>query len=251
MEYTVKEIADLAGVSVRTLHYYDEIGLLSPSRVGSNGYRHYEAPELFRLQQILLYREMGFELKQVASILDRPDFNPLQSLIEHRCALERKIERLQVLIGTVDRTLAKLKGELDMDEKGIFNGLSSEEQEGYKQEAIELWGTEEVKPSYERWSSYSEAQQQKILDEGNAIYADLVECMPNGVESPEAQSVMARWHRNLRYFYEPSIERMRGLGEMYVNHPEFAHRLRNRHPDLPEFLCSAIRAYCDKLETHV
>lgn len=248
MEYSVKALADLAGVSVRTLHYYDEIGLLSPARVVSNGYRLYGAAELFRLQQILLYRELGFGLKQIASVLDRPDLDPLETLHEHRILLEEEIERLKLLVGTVDNTIARLRGEVEMDENEVFRGLSREEQESYRKEAVERWGEVEVSESYRLWDSYSQTQKQEIKNEGNAIYQDLVDCIPLGAADPQTQAVVARWHRHLRYFYEPSIARLRGLGEMYVNHPEFAERFRKMHPELPEFLRVAIGLYCDDLE---
>ena len=232
MEYTVKDVADLAGVSARTLHYYDEIGLLSPSRLARNGYRSYGSSELFRLQQILILRELGFELKQIAVLLDDRDHDPIRALHQHRKALEQEIERLRVLVATIDNTVARLQGGVQMDEREIFRGLTSEEQERYKQEAIERWGEEQVSSSYRLWDSYSEL-------------AGSISLEP---EHPQTQSLIARWHRHLRYFYEPSIERLRGLGEMYVHSPEFADRFRDLHPDLPEFMRTAIQVYCGQMD---
>ena len=248
MEYTVKDVADLAGVSVRTLHYYDEIGLLSPSRLARNGYRSYGSSELFRLQQILILRELGFELKQIAVLLDDRDHDPIRALHQHRKALEQEIERLRVLVATIDNTVARLQGGVQMDEREIFRGLTSEEQERYKQEAIERWGEEQVSSSYRLWDSYSEQEQQQIMEQGNAIYSELAGSINLGPEHPQTQSLIARWHRHLRYFYEPSIERLRGLGEMYVHSPEFADRFRDLHPDLPEFMRTAIQVYCGQMD---
>ncbi|MGD8632863.1 MAG: TipAS antibiotic-recognition domain-containing protein, partial [Anaerolineales bacterium] len=169
-------------------------------------------------------------------------------LHEHRLLLQAEIERLKVLVGTVDNTIARLRGELDMDEKEIFGGLTADQQESYKKEAIERWGEEEVSQSYRLWDSYSESQKQEIMKEGNAIYQDLVDCISLGHADARTKAEITRWHRHLRYFYEPSIARLRGLGEMYVNHPEFAERFRKMHPDLPEFLRAAINSYCDDLE---
>ncbi|NUQ55782.1 MAG: MerR family transcriptional regulator, partial [Dehalococcoidia bacterium] len=103
--YTVKQLADLAGITVRTLHHYDAIGLLRPSDVGANGYRYYDEAAVFRLQQILLYRELGLELAQIKDVLDSPDFDLAAALRSHRAALEAKLNRMSELIRTVDRTL--------------------------------------------------------------------------------------------------------------------------------------------------
>jgi hypothetical protein len=135
-----------------------------------------------------------------------------------------------------------------MAAKEIFRGLTKEEQEQYRREATERWGEEEVIASYTLWESYTDQQKQEIMDEGNAIYAGLAESIPLGADHPETQALISRWHRHLRYFYEPSIERMRRLGEMYVQSPEFAWQFRSLHHDLPEFLRSAINSYCDQLE---
>src|SRR5215510_9131728 len=103
--YTVKQLSDLAGVSVRTLHYYDEIGLLRPTSVGENGYRYYDDDAMLRLQQILLYREMELELLQIKDILDSPDFDLVSALRSHRTVIQEKIKRLQNLVHTVDSTI--------------------------------------------------------------------------------------------------------------------------------------------------
>jgi hypothetical protein len=191
---------------------------------------------------------LDFDLKQIGLMLERPDFDPIQALQEHREALGKRIERINLLVETVDNTIARLERERDMDEGKMFTGFSEEDLERYKQEAIQRWGDEEVQSSYKLWDSYSEEQKQKIKAEGNAIYNDLVECLPEGPASAEAQSLIGRWHQNLRCFYKPSIGRMRGLGEMYVSDPKFSARFRELHPNLPEFLRSAIRIYCDDLD---
>ena len=108
MTYTVKQLAELAGVSARTLHYYDQIGLLKPSEVGANGYRHYQQDEVYRLQQILFYKELGLELKEIKQILDQPDFNLIRSLEAHKAALEQETNRLLTLRDTVDKFLREV-----------------------------------------------------------------------------------------------------------------------------------------------
>ncbi|MFV9503772.1 MAG: MerR family transcriptional regulator [Oscillochloridaceae bacterium umkhey_bin13] len=136
MMYTVKQLAQLDGVSVRTLHYYDEIGLLKPASVGANGYRYYEETDLFRLQQILFFRELDLGLEQIKQIIVAPDFDLVTALQTHRHALEAKISRLQQLIVTVDRTIMHLVGEMKvrtMDK--VFEGFNEEQQRQYQEEA--------------------------------------------------------------------------------------------------------------------
>src|SRR6185295_16987624 len=110
MAYTVKKLAAMSGVSVRTLHFYDESGLLKPAYVGANGYRFYEEPQLLALQQILFYRELGFELKQIKWILQKPDFDRIAALESHRKILRKNLARTRELIGTIEKTIEHLKG---------------------------------------------------------------------------------------------------------------------------------------------
>src|SRR5438034_3401914 len=110
MAYTVKQVARMSGVSVRTLHFYDEVGLLKPAYVGANGYRFYEEPQLLTLQQILFYRELGFELKQIKRILSRADFEKIAALQPHRKVLKKNLGRTDKLIRTIDKTIEHLKG---------------------------------------------------------------------------------------------------------------------------------------------
>ena len=140
MAYTIKQLADLAGVSVRTLHYYDEIGLLAPGAYGENGYRYYDADALLRLQQILFFRELDFRLDEIKAILDRPDFDVRRALETHRVALEEKSARLKQLIETVDKTISRLKGESKMSDQELFGGFDEEKQAQYTEEARKRWG---------------------------------------------------------------------------------------------------------------
>lgn len=242
--FTVKEIAEMAGVSARTLHYYDEIGLLEPSRNPDNGYRLYTRAEALRLQQILFLRELGLSLDEIHAVLDRPDFDLLNALESHREALLERQERLDGLIETVERTIVHLQGGIDMDVKDMLTGFSEEKQKEYEEEIRQKYGEKEVNESVRRWGSYSEAKKQQIMEEGGAIYTALAEAMPNGPASPQAQELIARWHQHLRNFYEPTPEILLGLGEMYPEHPDFAAFFERIHPDLAGFMREAIRCYC-------
>ena len=124
MAYTVRQVADLSGVSVRTLHFYDEMGLLKPAYVSESGYRYYLEPQLLTLQQILFYRELGFELKEIKSILVRADFEKAAALESHRSVLEKTLARTQALIGTIDKTIDHVRGTKKMNNEEMFMGFS-------------------------------------------------------------------------------------------------------------------------------
>lgn len=140
MVYTVKQVAELSGVSVRTLHFYDETGLLKPAYVGANGYRFYEEPQLLTLQQILFYRELELELKQIKQVLGRAEFERVAALESHRQVLEEKLTRTRSLLGTIDKTIAHLKGREQMTTEEMFAGFSVAAGEDRFNEQIKLGG---------------------------------------------------------------------------------------------------------------
>src|ERR1044071_10218812 len=124
MAYTVKQVATISGVSVRTLHFYDEAGLLKPAYHGANNYRFYEEPQLLILQQILFYREMGFELKQIKEVLGRSDFEIVDALRLHRTVMQKKLARTHELIETIDKTIQHLNGSTKMNSHDMFAGFT-------------------------------------------------------------------------------------------------------------------------------
>lgn len=248
MKYTVKQLADLAGVSRRTLHHYDEIELLKPSMQGSNKYRYYNDEAALRLQQILFYRELGLRLNEIRELLEQPEFDVLRALQSHKFALQKRVERLERLIGTVDKTINHLNGGIEMKSEEIFAGFSEEQQEEYAEEARQRWDPELVNQSMKRWKNYSQEKQQKIMAEGRDIYQDIFDHMGQGHESAVVQDLVAQWHQNMRYFYEPTIPMLRGLGQMYVDSPDFRANFEKFSPEYPEFLCEAIQFYCEGKE---
>jgi len=140
MAYTVKEVAALSGVSVRTLHFYDESGLLKPAYCGANGYRYYEEAQLLELQQILFYRELGFELKEIRRILSRGDFEKIAALETHRTALESQVSRTRALIETIDKTIDHLRGVKQMQSDEMFAGFRVEAGKARFGEDVKLGG---------------------------------------------------------------------------------------------------------------
>lgn len=247
MVYSVKQLADLAGVSRRTLHYYDEIGLLRPTSVGKNGYRSYGQEALLRLQQVLFYRELGLELEAIRFILDRPGFDVTEALQQHRRTLQQRIRRLEGLIGTLDKTIRFMKGQTSMRMDELFEGFDEETQQRYEVEAAQLWGEDKVKESRRNWDGYTGERKAAILAEAGEIYRGLAGQAGTDPARPEVQELIAAWHQNLRHFYEPNREILLGLAQAYVDDPRFAAFFSRLHPSLPAFLRRAIEHYCRNL----
>ena len=241
--YTVKQLSTLAGVSVRTLHYYDEIGLLKPSTMGENGYRYYAEEALIRLQQILFYRELDLSLEDIKHVITHPGFDVLEALTAHRQALGQRVERLNRLITTVDKTISHLKGKSTMNSKGLFEGFTEEEQEKYAQEAAQRYDSETVKASNKKWKSYSAAEKQRIMDEGNQIYADMIDAMPKGADSAEVQAIVERWRIHMDYFWTPNLDQLLGLADGYNTDPSFKANFDKIDPRLAEFMKEAVGGY--------
>jgi DNA-binding transcriptional MerR regulator len=219
--YTVKQLSQLAGVTPRTLHHYDAIGLLKPSRIGENGYRYYGDESLLRLQQILFYRELDMPLEDIKKMMRRRDFDVLSALESHKSALAKRAERLMSLMETVDSTILYLKGKKEMSNKQLFEAFSDEQQAEYEKEVMQKYDPATVKESIRKWKSYSTAEKQRIGEEGNAIYADLVAAISKGADSPEAQSGIARWRKHMEYFWIPNDQQLVGLAEGYSADPRF------------------------------
>lgn len=243
--FTVKQLSDLAGVTPRTLHHYDAIGLLKPTQVGDNGYRYYAEESLFLLQQILFYRELELPLEEIKKIMGRHDFDLLPALESHRLELGRRIGRLERLVDTVDNTILHLKGKKEMSNKQIFSGFSAEEQEKYAAEAETLYDPETVRASNRRWKAYPAEQKQRILEEGRQIYVEMIAAMSKGPASAEAQSLVGRWRANMDYFWTPSLDQLQGLAAMYGDDPRFKANFEAMQPGLAEFMREAVRIYVD------
>ena len=241
--YTVKQLSTLAGISVRTLHHYDAIGLLKPETVGANGYRYYGDESVLRLQQILFYRELDLSLGDIKAIVTRPDFETVSALVSHRQSLQGRVERLERLIRTVDDTILHLKGAKDMSKKQLFEAFSEEEQEKYAEEAARMYDPKIVKASNKQWKAYSAEQKQRILDEGNQIYADMVAIIPKGASSPEAQACVERWRQHMNYFWTPNLDQLLGLAEMYNTDPRFKANFDKVDPRLAVFMKEAVGVY--------
>src|SRR5215212_9506205 len=241
--FTVKQLSKLAGVTPRTLHHYDEIGLLKPSRVGDNGYRYYGEESLLRLQQILFYRELGIPLEDIKNIMGRHDFDVLGALHNHKEALQKQVTRLNRLISTVDNTIIHLKGNTTMSDKAYFEGFSEEEQEKYAAEAEQLYDAESVRESDRKWKAYPVAKKEAILAEGKAVYTDMIAAMPRGAASKDVQTIVERWRKHMDYFWTPKLDQLLALASGYNDDPRFKANFDKMHPQLAEFMREAVSVY--------
>lgn len=241
--FTVKQLSRLAGVTPRTLHHYDAIGLLKPSRVGDNGYRYYGDDALLQLQQILFYRQMDLPLDEIKHIMSRPDFDVLTALETHKVQLGKRISQMEKLLITVDNTIQHLKGMKKMSQKQLFSGFNEEEQEKLAAEAEKLYDPETVRASNRKWKAYSAEQKQRILEEGSQVYQEMIAAMPAGPGSPVVQNLVERWRKHMDYFWTPNLDQLLGLAAHYGEEPRFKANFDSMHPDLADFMLAAVKIY--------
>ncbi len=241
--FTVKQLSKLAGVTPRTLHHYDDIGLLKPSHIGDNGYRYYGEESMLKLQQILFYRELGFPLEDIKHIMGRRDFDVLSALETHKESLSRQMERTKRLLVTVDNTINHLKGEKIMSQSDLFEGFSEEQQEKYAQEAEKMYDPETVRESNRKWKAYSAGKKEAILAEGKQMYQDMIAAMPKGASSAEVQAIVERWRKHMDYFWTPNLEQLLALASGYNDDPKFKANFDKMHPQLAAFMLEAVTVY--------
>ena len=249
MAYTVKKLAALSGVSVRTLHFYDEVGLLKPAYHGANGYRFYEEPQFLVLQQILFYRELGLELKQIKLILNRPDFDKIAALESHRKVLRKNLNKARRLIVTIDKTIEHLKGKRKMKSQELFVGFDPKEQARHEQYLIDRFGEgmrEGIEQSKKKVKHWTKADWEKSGSAFNAICSDLVACINRNLsaESQEAQAVIRRHYEWLKHFWTPNRESYAGH-TLLITDSELRKAYEKHDARLPEFTAAAIKAFAD------
>jgi DNA-binding transcriptional MerR regulator len=243
MQKTVNQVAKLSGVSIRTLHWYDKIGLLCPAKVTDAGYRLYGDEELERLQQILFFRELGFELKDIKAILDSPNYDKTEAMKKHKELLTLKLNRLKNLINLVDKTM---KGESEMSFKEFDMAEIEKAQSQYKKEAEERWGsTDAFKQSQKKTSLYTKDDWARITAESDSIHKRLAENMDKSPCSQEVQRIISEWQAHIiKYYYDCTREMLSGLGEMYVADERFTKNIDKNGKGLALFMCEAIKEYC-------
>lgn len=250
MAYTVKELAKMSGTTIRTLHWYDEVGLLRPAYHGANGYRYYEEEQLLILQQILFFKELGFELKQIRRVLGRGDFDKMVALSSHREVLKKNLEQTKKLIKTIDKTIEHLKGTKKMKEKEMFSGFSKEQQAEYEKQIIERFGEqgkahiEESKQNRKKWTKADEENFKKEFAE---ICNELARLQEQNFKAnaKEVQSVIRKHYLWLKNAWTPTKETYANHGQFIVD-SDLRKAYEVYHPRLPEFIGEAIKVFAYK-----
>jgi DNA-binding transcriptional MerR regulator len=244
--YTVSQLAEMAGVSVRTLHHYDHIDLLKPSSRTAAGYRLYGERDLLRLQQILFFKELDFPLSEIRNVLDDPDFDQIEALENHRRLLQGRAERLTHLLRTIDKTIQRLtEDDMTMTDEELYEGFTKEQIERYKREAREMYDPELVAESERRVRSMSKAQWNAVKEEGDQVTRAIAEVADRAPDASEVQTLIARHHAWIEQFYTASAELYRGLGQLYVEHEEFRAFYDKYRPGLADFMQAAMAYYAD------
>jgi len=249
MEYTVHQLAKLAGVTGRTLRYYDEIGILKPARISSSGYRIYGKSEVDKLQQILFYKELEVDLDTIKKIVNSPSFDEISALKEHREKLLTKRKQLDALIANVEKTLAAKEGRIDMSDKEKFEGFKQqmidENERKYGKEIREKYGEEKVEKSYQKIKNMTEEQYEEVKRLGEEVLDTLNEAYLTGDPASELAQKAADLHRQwLCYFWDSyTKEAHAGVAQMYVDDERFAAYYDRKHPGAAKFLRDAIHIY--------
>lgn len=251
MKYTVKKLAKISGVSVRTLHWYDEIGLLKPSHTLANGYRVYEEEQLLLLQQILFFRELEFKLDDIQKMLTHNDFDKIRALQAHKATLQIKQTRTQNLIHTIDKTILHLKGEQNMQDKDLYYGFDSPKQKEYEQYLVKYHGTvaeDLIHESKKRTINWGSKEWLDVKNEGNEIYKELGKCIDKDLEprSDQVQALIQKHYQMTERFYSVSKDVYIGLAQLYCEHPDFRKFFDPHHPKLTDFIAEAMRIYAKK-----
>lgn len=248
MAYTVNKLAKLSGVSVRTLHFYDEIGLLKPAYYGDNNYRYYEEAQLLNLQQILFFREMGFQLSDIQRIISSADFDKVTALESHKKILEKNLDQTKLLIETVNKTIAHLRGNEIMKLEEVFEGFNAEKQKLYEDflvdSGVDLSLLEESKNKTKNWTKQQWVEYKR---DGDKIHIGLVEAINNHLSpsSTEVQKVIKTHYHLVREIWTPTKETYIGLSQLYASHPDFVKFYDDIHPELLKFLMEAMKVFAE------
>ncbi|QHT71089.1 MerR family transcriptional regulator [Rhodocytophaga rosea] len=249
--YSVKQLSRLAGVSIRTLHLYDQMGLLKPAIRTEARYRLYGEKQLLRLQQILFYKEMDFSLEEIGHILDKPDFDMLQAMEHHKTALQYRYDRLYTLLQTVDKTISHLKGTIMLTPEELYEGLPKDKAEAYRKEAIAEYGESTVARSENYLRQLSKQDFAKLKAENQQIAKTLFSMLQEDPASDKVQQQIKRHYAIIRTFWgtanspDPQADAYAGLGQLYVSDERFTMAEGIPQPEYALFMSKAMRHFAD------
>lgn len=249
-KYSVKQLAHLAGVSVRTLHLYDQIGLLTPSIRTEARYRFYSTNELLRLQQILFYKVLGFPLKEIVDVLDDPDFDIIKALENHKASLKEKQNNISTLIETIDKTIIQLKkGKEMLKPEELYEGFPKEKAEDYRKEAVNRYGDKSVMQSENYLRSLKREDFEKLKLSAKGIFESLFEARTQDPESKSVQELVEQHYKIIRQFWgtadsvDTQADAYAGLGDLYISDERFTMINNTPQPDFAAFLNKAMKYF--------
>jgi DNA-binding transcriptional MerR regulator len=254
MKYKIKQLAELSGLTKRTLRYYDEIGLLKPGNINSSGYRIYTQTEIDKLQQILFYRTLGVNLKSILKIINSPDFDELHALKEHLKKITKQKEQLEILINNVEKTIMAKERRIIMSNEERFAGfkkkLIEENEEKYGKQIREMYGEKTVQKANERVRMMSKNDHENMMKTEEILMKTLQEAMQTGNPAGELAQKAAELHRQWLSFYWGSYnkEAHADLVRMYVTDERFKQYYDKNQPGTAEFLRDAVLHYTGMTE---
>ncbi len=255
MAYTVKNLSEISGVTIRTLHFYEEIGLLKPAYYGANGYRYYEERELLQLQQILFFKELGLTLQQIHKILGKSEFDLMGALRSHRKALNNEREKIARLLKTIDKTIKHLEGKKKMNDKEMFDGFkvaliqATKGQPYSEAEKIVFMSVRNPVQNDQDFQRRGGASYyQNIIDTVHPIFKELADCITDAWEagSSKVQLIIQKHHEFTNQHHRASQEVYKAMAQLYAEHPEFRKQLDPFHPKLAAFLSEAMEIFADR-----
>lgn len=251
MEYSIRELSELAGVSARTLRYYDEIGLLKPSRTSGAGYRFYGEKEVELLQQILFYRERGLELEQIAQILHNPEFDIRSALEEHLLELEQRKRETERLIRNIRQTIASMEGEYEMSDKERFEAFKKnqveENERMYGEEIRRKYGDKAVEESNRKRLKMNEEEYKRYTDLEQDILKRLEQAVEEGLQpDSEELKTIVEIHKEwlMMVWSNYTKEAHIGVGRMYAADGRFRKYYDRKVEGCADLLSAAIQLHC-------
>jgi DNA-binding transcriptional MerR regulator len=251
MAYTVKKLAKLSGVSIRTLHFYDEIGLLKPAYYGDNKYRYYEVEQLLLLQQILFFRELNVPLNEIQRIICSNDFDQIQALTSHRQVLQQGLDRAEQLIKTIDKTIAHLRGKSKMNDEEIYCGFDSIKQKEMEEFLIQGMGKpaeDLIAESNEKIKHLKKEDFAKMKQETDELCKEFASAIENerSPSSAEVQKLVNKHYEKFKRFYTPTKDIFIKVNTMETEHPEYKKYYAMIHPKFAEFFLEAINIFAER-----
>ena len=239
--YLIKYVSEISGVSVRTLHHYDEIGLLSPQKK-ENGYRYYSEEDISFLQMILFYKYLGFSLKTIKELLKKGDGEVLYHLKVQLKLMQKEKQKLLTLIETLERTIESKERKVSMSTKEKFKGFTYQDNQKYKQAAIDLYGREVIEEAIQK----QKGKEQELTNGFNRIFFAFSENKSNGLSSTAQENIQLaeELHKHLcRYAFDCPMDVFSSIAYGYVQNQEFKNNLDQFGDGTAQYVCDAVQQY--------